>query len=62
MVNQLYFCVIYYDENYAPPRRRNSKRDLTHYQLRSGTKVAYDYAVKKKSEIINIFTRSDTNV
>ena len=27
MVNQSYFCVVYFDENYAPPRR-NSKRDL----------------------------------
>ena len=27
MVNQSSFCVVYFDENYAPPRR-NSKRDL----------------------------------
>jgi hypothetical protein len=40
--------VVYYDENYAPPRRRNSRRNLLDYKPKSGTKVAYDYAVKKK--------------
>ena len=43
-----------YDENYAPPRRRNSRRDLTDYQPKSGTRLAYDYAVKKGKEIINV--------
>ena len=55
MINKSFFCIIYYDENYAPPRRRNSKRDLTDYQPKSGTKVAYDYAIKKNCEIINMF-------
>ncbi|MEE0866755.1 MAG: SLOG family protein [Clostridia bacterium] len=54
MINKSGFCVIYYDENYLPPRRKNSKRDLTDYQPKSGTKVAYDYAVKKGNEIINV--------
>ena len=54
MINKSDFCVVYYDENYAPPRRRNSKRDLVDFQPKSGTKVAYDFAVKKKKEIINI--------
>lgn len=56
MINKSDFCVVYYDENYAPPRRRNSRRDLTNYQPRSGTKVAYDYAVKKKRFIINLLS------
>ena len=54
MINKADYCVVYYDENYAPPRRRNSKRDLLDYQPKSGTAVAYDYAVKKKKEIINL--------
>ena len=33
---------------------KNSRRDLTDYQPKSGTKVAYDYAVKKGNEIINV--------
>lgn len=56
MINRSAFCVVYYDENYAPPRRKNSRKDLTDYQPKSGTKTAYDYAVKKKGEIINLFT------
>ena len=55
MINKSNFCVVYYDESYAPPRRRNSKRDLTDYQPKSGTKIAYDYAMKNQKEIINLF-------
>ena len=62
MINKSDFCVVYYDENYLPPRRRNSKRDLFDYQPKSGTAVAYEYAVKKKKKIINTFKRSDENV
>lgn len=54
MIDNSNFCVVYYDESYAPPRRRNSKSDLFDYQPKSGTKIAYDYAVKKGIEIINI--------
>jgi len=50
------FCVVYYDENYLPPRRKNSRRDLFDYQPKSGTAVAYEYAVRKKKQIINILT------
>ena len=48
MINHSKFCVVYYDENYLPPRCKNSRRDLFDYQPKSGTAVAYDYAVKKK--------------
>ena len=41
-------------QQYAPPRRRNSSRGLFDYQPKSGTAVAYDYAVRKKKEIINV--------
>ena len=54
MINQSKFCVIYYDENYTTPRRRNSKRDLVGYQPKSGTRIAYEYAVKKRLFIINV--------
>ena len=54
MINKSDFCVVYYDENYAPPQRKNSKRDLTRYQPKSGTKVAYNYAVKMKKKIVNV--------
>ena len=55
MINKSKFCIVYYDENYAPPRRRKSRYDLFDYQPKSGTKLAYDYAVKKEKEIINVF-------
>ena len=54
LIDQSRFCVIYYSENYTLPKRKNSKKDLYYYQPKSGTKVAYDYAVTQKREIINI--------
>lgn len=44
MIDKSSFCVVYYNENYTP-NRKNSK---------SGTKIAYDYAVKKHIQIINV--------
>ncbi len=55
MISKSRFCVAYYDENYLPPRRKKNKRDLFDYQSKSGTGVAYAYAVQKKNEIINVF-------
>ncbi len=54
MINKSKYCVVHYDENYLPSRRKNSRRDLFDYQPKSGTAVAYDYAVKKKRTIINL--------
>ena len=54
MIDKSKYCVIYYDEDYKPPRRRKSKSDLTDYQPKSGTKIAYDYADKKGLIIINV--------
>ena len=56
MIDNSSYCVIYYDENYMPPRRKNSKRDLFDYQPKSGTKLAYDYAVNKGLNVVNIYT------
>ena len=52
MINHSKFCVFYYDDNYPPPRRKNSRRDLFDYQPKSGTKVAYEYAEGKNRSII----------
>ncbi len=46
-------CVIYYNENYLPPKRKSSRRDIFPYQPKSGTSVAYEYAKCKKRHIIN---------
>ena len=56
MIDESSICVVYYDENYAPSRRKHSRRDLTDYQPTSGTSVAYKYAERKKRRIINIFS------
>ena len=57
MIDESSVCVVYYDENYMPPRRKRSRRDLFDYQPTSGTGIAYQYAVKKKKKIINIFSK-----
>ena len=56
MIDQAMYCVFYYNKNYDPPLRRASKHSLTLATKRnSGTKIAYEYATKKKKEIINIY-------
>ena len=57
MINHSKYCVVYYDENYLPPRRRNSRRDLFDSQPKSGTAVAYEYAERKNRNIINILNK-----
>ena len=42
MINKATFCIFYYDENYILPKSN------------SGTKIAYEYAIKKKKQIINL--------
>lgn len=60
MIDNSDYCVIYYDENYKPPRRKNSRLDLFDYQPKSGTAVAYDYAVKKGKSIVNLCTNESS--
>ncbi len=54
MIDNSNYCVVYYDENYLPPRRKNSKIDLIDYQPSSGTKRAYDYAKRKGVNVVNV--------
>lgn len=49
MIDDSDICVFYYDENYLPLRRKNSPRDISDYQPKSGTRIAYEYAIKKES-------------
>ena len=48
MIDNSYYCVFYYNENYIPETKRNTS-------VNSGTKIAYTYAIKKKKEVINLF-------
>jgi len=59
MIDDSDYCIFYYDENYKPPMRKKSKRDLFEYQPKSGTKLAYDYAVNKHKKIINLLNLKD---
>ena len=54
MIDKSDYCIIYFKDSYLPPRRKNSRRDLFDYQPKSGTGIAYKYAVQKKKEIINL--------
>lgn len=47
MINVSDYCVFYYNENYQPPKRRQSKRDIFEYQPKSGTQCAFQYACQK---------------
>ena len=59
MIDASDFCIFYYDENYAPPQRKRANRDLNTYQPKSGTRLAYEYAVQKSKKtgkiVINTF-------
>ena len=50
MIDDSDFCVFYYNEAYLPPRRKRSNRDLSSYQPKSGTRLAYEYAIRKSQD------------
>ena len=54
MIDASDFCVFYYDEDYQPPIKKPYKRSFYTYRPNSGTKVAYEYATKKKKQTINL--------
>ena len=54
MINDSDYCVFYYEEAYLPPRRKYGSNFLSDYQPKSGTAVAFKYAVQKKKNIINL--------
>lgn len=54
MINRSHICIVYYNENYQPPERKNSRHDIFPYQPRSGTRIAYEYAKRKKKHIPNV--------
>ena len=42
MIDKSGYCIIFYDKNCIPPKQR------------SGTRIAYEYAVKKGLKIFNV--------
>ncbi|MBE7074025.1 MAG: hypothetical protein E7379_02935 [Clostridiales bacterium] len=53
MIDESDICVFYYDENYRPISFSPPKRGVNNCR-RSGTTLAYNYAVKKKKNIYNL--------
>ena len=56
MIDNSNYCIFYYNENYIPILKRQAKNHaLSPIGRNSGTKIAYEYAIKKKKLIINLF-------
>lgn len=60
MIRESEVCVFYYDEKYLPPRKKYGKNALPGKQAKSGTAVAYAYAVQKKKRIYNLWSEELT--
>ncbi|MBQ2968230.1 MAG: hypothetical protein IJE10_08955 [Clostridia bacterium] len=54
MIDRANVCVFYYDEKYLPPQTKKGRYSVTEHQPASGTKTAYEYAMKKGKEIVNL--------
>lgn len=55
MIDNSKFCIVYYNKDYIPPKRKSGKGEFTDYQPNSGTAIAYKYAVKKERLIKNLY-------
>lgn len=55
MIDEADVCVFYYDENYTPPANRKKTAKASSKKPKSGTNVAYHYALSKNKTIINLF-------
>lgn len=55
MIDKADLCIFYYDKNYEPPLKPAARGRVFGEQPQSGTKIAYEYAVKKQKEIVNLF-------
>ena len=51
MIDDSDICVFYYNETYQPQRRKEYKGAFGTYQPKSGTKIAYDYAMRKSRSL-----------
>lgn len=54
MINKSTFCIFYYNENYIPKSKKQKNSSILK-QRNSGTKIAFEYATKKKKQIINLY-------
>ena len=66
MINASDFCIFYYNCFYLPPKRKRSRREISEYQPKSGTALAFEYASQRKSGghalcYFNLYIESDKN-
>lgn len=54
MIEKSNYCVFFYNENYVPKKKSYRKT----MSLKSGTQIAFDYALKCKKVVINLFQES----
>ena len=54
MIDKADICVVYFKEGYSPCKTKITAMGLSVHQQKSGTGVAYQYAVNKKKTIINL--------
>lgn len=54
MIQASDFCVFYFNNEYLPASRKESKKAITSYQTKSGTGIAFDYAKAHGRTIINL--------
>ena len=55
MIDRADICVFYYDEGYEPPPKPAARGRAVGEQPKSGTKIAYEYALRRGKEIVNLF-------
>lgn len=55
MINDSDYCIFYYNKNYQPEMRKYSKRSVGYYHPKSGTKLAFDYAKKRKKQYLTLY-------
>ena len=60
MIDRADLCIFYSDESSLPPIRYASGKQISSFQPKSGTKIAYDHAVAQKKEILNLFSPTFT--
>lgn len=57
MIDRSDICVFYYNPDYKLPMKKETKHSVALHQPQSGTAVAYNYAVRKGKQIINLFSK-----
>lgn len=55
MIDASDYCVFFYNRDYSPLNNKPSGHYVDKKKKNSGTKIAYNYAISKHKEVINIF-------